>query len=506
MNRSSAGNYGESIDGPFHTIGAPASCKNTLAIGATFNAEFGHEDAVASFSSRGPTFDGRIKPDILAPGFRLSSAIAGHHECSRPEAEFLRAGTSMAAPVVSGSALLIRQYFEEAFYPCGFRGCGKRIDPSGSLIKAVLINGGQTQKQVVHASSGYVRTDQPTSPYDNTQGFGAANLLLSLPVKESDFGIYVLDKKAVRLGKQHSFELEIDETCKSDLSITLAWTDPPATIGCVSCLVNDLDLVVEDVSTSTKHYPNGRTTPDRTNNVERVRIDNDKLASGQRYRVSVSANHLGPQYNLQHFSLVATGCFLSPDSKSSNQSHTPVATYSTVHELETSYRLLNKYRASGIMFSVKARSSGVVVNSFSITTQLEEDNTIYVYKLKDTGHHLDTSELNNETLWEIISPSNGFHVNATRTRDLTVLPSDAFNVHIPKGLSQSFYITFAKNDKAIVCGRPRWANKQTRQKKRDDNIRIEGGIGRARPFAGRTIDPCYLDGSVMYTVEESLFV
>ena len=79
MNRSSAGNYGESIDGPFHTIGAPASCKNTLAIGATFNAEFGHEDAVASFSSRGPTFDGRIKPDILAPGFRLSSAIAGHH-------------------------------------------------------------------------------------------------------------------------------------------------------------------------------------------------------------------------------------------------------------------------------------------------------------------------------------------------------------------------------------------------------------------------------------------
>ncbi len=93
---SSAGNNGDKhASGPFSTIGAPASCKNIMAVGATVNSDFGPASFVASFSSRGPTSDGRIKPDILAPGYKLDSARAGHHDCLQEEQQFFRAGTSM---------------------------------------------------------------------------------------------------------------------------------------------------------------------------------------------------------------------------------------------------------------------------------------------------------------------------------------------------------------------------------------------------------------------------
>ena len=508
---SSSGNLGESSSGPFHTIGAPASCKNVLAVGATFTSQFGHDSAVASFSSRGPSSDGRIKPDILAPGFKLNSAIAGQHDCSREEPKFLRAGTSMSTPVVSGLALLIKQYFEEGFYPCGYRGCGREIVASGSLVKAVLLNGAQFQKEIIHASTGAFRGE--LAPYDNTQGFGAVNLLLSLPLYgHENFGLYVKNESALRWGQKHSFELIVDSVgCKSDFSVTLAWNDPPATVGCTSCLVNDLDLVVVDMSTWVKYYPNGKATPDRINNVERIRIANGSISSKQKFRITVSTARLGLNYDTQKYSVVATGCFVSPDEnfnqqRPSKSSETPVTTHSTEHELMTSYRLMSKHRAAGIMFSVKARSPGVIVNSFSVTTHLNNDGIVYVYKLKETGRHLNSTELSDESSWEMISPFQGFAVNATGSRDLTVLPKDAFQVSIPEGSVQPFYITFS-NERGIVCGRPRWNNKHQRNKKRDANIKIDGGVGRLKQFGGRVIDPCYLDGSVAYSLQhtEELF-
>ena len=141
---SSAGNSGDKYSNPFHTIGAPASCKNVFAVGATNNAGYGSGISYAvDFSSRGPTADGRTKPDIMAPGYALDSAISGFNDCSVKEGGYLKAGTSMAAPVVAGAGALVRQYFQEGWYPCGAKGCGKPFDPSGILVKAILVNGAQ---------------------------------------------------------------------------------------------------------------------------------------------------------------------------------------------------------------------------------------------------------------------------------------------------------------------------------------------------------------------------
>lgn len=81
------------------SIGDPANLEDCIAVGSV-NADRPHLYGVSSFSSRGPTSDGRSKPDVVAPGERITSVNArfrGAQRLYRAES-----GTSMAAPHVSG--------------------------------------------------------------------------------------------------------------------------------------------------------------------------------------------------------------------------------------------------------------------------------------------------------------------------------------------------------------------------------------------------------------------
>ncbi len=81
------------------TIGCPADTPNALTVGATDKS-----DNIASFSSRGPTKDGRIKPDVCAPGKDIVSTRAtGTNDGKAIDNYYLSmSGTSMATPMVSG--------------------------------------------------------------------------------------------------------------------------------------------------------------------------------------------------------------------------------------------------------------------------------------------------------------------------------------------------------------------------------------------------------------------
>ena len=83
------------------SIGDPANLEDCIAVGSV-NADKPHLYGVSSFSSRGPTSDGRMKPDVVAPGERIFSCNSRYRPAGLKELYRAESGTSMAAPHVSG--------------------------------------------------------------------------------------------------------------------------------------------------------------------------------------------------------------------------------------------------------------------------------------------------------------------------------------------------------------------------------------------------------------------
>ena len=116
---AAAGNLGyqsfETKEGGFDSYAAfsitdPGNADGVITVGAT-HRYWPHTYGVSFFSSRGPTGDGRLKPDIVAPGERIRSCLPGE-EWGELD------GTSMAAPHVSGAAaMLIARYSELSGQP-----------------------------------------------------------------------------------------------------------------------------------------------------------------------------------------------------------------------------------------------------------------------------------------------------------------------------------------------------------------------------------------------------
>lgn len=92
------------------TVGSPGCAREVITIGATTD-----QDAVTSFSSRGPTADGRIKPDVCFPGHGIVAARAKGTAMGSPVDAFYTSasGTSMATPHASGTAALLLQGFPD---------------------------------------------------------------------------------------------------------------------------------------------------------------------------------------------------------------------------------------------------------------------------------------------------------------------------------------------------------------------------------------------------------
>lgn len=338
----SAGNTGRS---GASSIQDPADCKNPMAVGATLSSgsdlrrdELGIE-YLADYSSRGPAQDGRMKPDICAPGHFVLSARANpdmvgecdgdtasnaaRNELGGPGVKYTT-GTSMAAPVLAGSAAIIRQYFEEGYCNptsgkcCGYKGCGSHINPSGSLLKAILMNGAQPLKGgVQYVPSGEVlqEPEQQLRAYDSNQGMGRVNLSNSVPLAgENQMSMMIVNDKPLVNGEKDIYTLFIDESngCTRELSATLSWYDPPGTPGCTRCLINDLDVSIKQSSGVT--YPNGRRNRDTVNTVERVQTE---VTNGEEVRIIVDATNLS-LYS-QKYSLAITGCISSESNGSATE-------------------------------------------------------------------------------------------------------------------------------------------------------------------------------------------
>ncbi len=193
----SAGNSGQQQDTVNTTVQVPGyynltgnfkMAKNILTVGAV--------DTVGQalfFSSRGPAFDGRVKPELTA--FSLS-------------------GTSNAAALVSGTIALLQQAYTKKY----------GVYPSSALIRGLLIN---TADEAGRAG------------IDFATGYGSLNAYRAMKnlLAENYFSGQVSEKSS------HSFDLEILENT-AELKLTLSWLDPAVPPGSAAALLNDLDLLL----------------------------------------------------------------------------------------------------------------------------------------------------------------------------------------------------------------------------------------------------------------------
>ncbi|HVM60227.1 MAG TPA: choice-of-anchor D domain-containing protein [Verrucomicrobiae bacterium] len=311
----SAGNYGAYDIGSGglvdEIVTPPATAKNVIAAGATENVRpaaettgpcsilapltIGDADnsyAMAYFSSFGPTIDGRMKPEIVAPGtaiFALSEELADGEVISN--AYGCVSGTSFAAPAVSGGIQLMWWYFQNRLQD---EQGSFLLQPSPAMAKAYLCNAAR----YLPIANPQHPTAMDTLP-SIAQGMGMMDLARmfdgvprvirdeSTP-RAIDTGLLTTNPVPQqtyfsRSGQSYEVDGQIfDPTLP--FRVTVAWTDPPGNPGVLQQLVNDLDLQVTiggqtylgNRFSGQYSVPNtdssvvGAGTPDSINNMESV--------------------------------------------------------------------------------------------------------------------------------------------------------------------------------------------------------------------------------------------
>jgi len=282
-----AGNNGPGYD----TVGSPSVGKNVISVGAAQSPTFGGStDSLTIFSGRGWTSDGRIKPDLIAPGQVRTARSDSNVSTNNCDTLFLQ-GTSISSPVACGASALIREYFTEGWYPTGVKNAANATTPTAALIKAVLLNG------AVHMS------EVASPPPNRDEGWGRIHLDNSLYFEGDARHIIAVDKRDYfTTSTQAPYTLEFRALGNADggaIKITLVWTDYPANPAATIALVNDLDLTVTDANTSTTIFLGNRFdasgnsiiggSPDTLNNVEMVILPANTIGT---FRISVKPAHL----------------------------------------------------------------------------------------------------------------------------------------------------------------------------------------------------------------------
>lgn len=301
-----AGNDGADKDGnrliDAASLYAPASAKNTIAIGATegprqgvglrvnwdaFNERRGRRrfanradrddpisgepEHVALISSAGPTLDGRIKPDICAPGTNLAAArsqaadVRGWGLASPMPYYMYYGGTSMSAGVAGGFFAVLRQQWQQRLGD---------VPPSGVALKALAILAAQP----------VLRRDSEITEPRNIAGFGRLDIAGALPTTENHIRLLDHRDPGLNAGEVHEYPLRLNRP--QAFRAVLCWYDAAG-----ESLLNDLDLCLRDADGVVhwgNHEPGAVGEPDRRNTVEV--IDTDNLAAGQYTLQVIGAN------------------------------------------------------------------------------------------------------------------------------------------------------------------------------------------------------------------------
>ena|GEM_PF-145841 len=267
--------------------------KNILTVGAVSALPGGANQPsdiqLASFSSWGPSDDGRIKPDLVANGVDVLSSTS-----NATDAYTSFNGTSMSTPNVAGSLLLLQEYY---------------FQRSSTFMRAATLKG-----LAIHTAD---EAGEATGP-DYRFGWGLLNTERAAQVIGAGTD-HQITERALAQGQTH--EITVVASGRAPLAVTLAWTDPPAVARTASranlnnrtpLLVNDLDIRIREGNTEFLPWVLDPANPVRAatrgdnicDNVENIRIDNP--VPGKTYTVRVT--HKGSLRNgNQAYSLIVSG-------------------------------------------------------------------------------------------------------------------------------------------------------------------------------------------------------
>ncbi|MEP7166098.1 MAG: S8 family serine peptidase [Ferruginibacter sp.] len=260
-------------DGGLSCSGYPASygtvksgwqCgKNVITVGAMDQANYG----IASFSSRGPVQDGRIKPEIVTNGYATISTYPYNTYATNY-------GTSMAAPVITGVTALLQEDYRKSH---------SGANAKAALLKALMCNTAED-----------INDNGP----DYTFGFGMLNARKAVEAMEANQYF----TNGIVTSQNDPYSVVVPAGARR-LKVMLVWADHPAAANAGIALINDLDLTVTDPSPLVHKplilTPASPTTvategADHLNNIEQVVID--APAAGT-YNINVSGFAIpqGPQ-------------------------------------------------------------------------------------------------------------------------------------------------------------------------------------------------------------------
>lgn len=293
-NEGPSGNPTPPRNGPYDCMTHMSLAKNIMTVAAVNPVSNGYNGpnsvTMSSFSSWGPTDDGRIKPDISANGVNLTSTSN-----SSNNAYNTISGTSMAAPSVAGSLLLLQEHYSNTH--------------NKQYMKSATLKG-----LVIHTAD----EAGPAAGPDYMFGWGLMNTHKAAQVISNDSVRSVIEERS--LSNNQTFTKTVYATGTQPLVATICWTDLPGTpVSPASLnppnkmLVNDLDLRIT-APDNTIHLPwvlGGRANPtavatrndNNTDNVEKIEIN---APTAGFYTITVT--HKGTiTGNTQDFSLIVTG-------------------------------------------------------------------------------------------------------------------------------------------------------------------------------------------------------
>jgi serine protease AprX len=268
------------------SVSSPATSKNIISVGASENEVFkggvqekagrlgdplngpwsvepiasgkfsDNRNGIAAFSSRGPTLDQRIKPDIVAPGTNILSNCSHNSMASEMWGKYnndycFSGGTSMSTPLTAGVVAIVRQYLMQ-----------QKLKPSAALVKGVMLHTAKDLYPGQYGEGGKAQGQELLVRGPNSdQGYGRVDIHKAITQKL----LMVDEKVGIVTGESRFYNLP-----NGLKKVTLVYTDFPGSPSAQSALVNNLDIeVVATVNGVAQSFK----SDSLVNNTEQISLD-----------------------------------------------------------------------------------------------------------------------------------------------------------------------------------------------------------------------------------------